>query len=1070
MTSSIAFPGVLSTPSSSSYSSSLTYQWSYDVFLSFRGEDTRNNFTAHLYSALRQKGINTYIDDELRRGEEISSTLVKAIEGSRISIIVFSENYASSTWCLEELIKILECKESKQQTVLPVFYKVEPSTVRHQKNSFEEALAKHAEDKFNDGAVKVRRWKTALKQVANLSGWQLGINGNESKFIQEIVEEVSRIVLNRINLHVADHPVGIKSRVKDINMLLCIEMNDTRMIGIFGIGGIGKTTIAKVMYNLIADQFEGSCFLANVRETFNPDKGGHIQLQEKILSEILKDPSLKVGHVDRGISLIKERLCCKKVLLVLDDVDHLYQLEKLCGSCDWFGLGSRIIITTRDEHLLVKHNVGLKYPMNELDFGDAFKLFTWHAFKADKPDDGFVELTKLVLQYAGGLPLALTVVGSNLRGRDICYWKTELEKYKKVPEKKIQEILKISYDGLDYYEQKIFLDIACFFKGDDKKYVTKILDGCGFFPDAGIRNLMDKCLITVDEYDQLRMHELLEDMGKEIIREKSPEKPGRRSRLWFHEDVRYVLEENTNLTSMNFRECEYLTKISDLSRCSNLKELILDGCKNLVEVHDSVGFLDRLVELSFDQCSSLKNLPRSFKLRSLELLKLKGCTSLEKFPEIECEMEHLKRLWLESTVIEELPSSITYLTGLKQLYMYGCKSLVRLPINIFQLERLESVGVASCPKFGKKVRHNGQSMPCTQENEISPGTKLLSLLPPVMSASISKVECFSIPFPSMVLLPESNLFRTFNLSSSLRTLILSESGIVSLPLCIKEFVGLSHLYLEDCKQLEEILQLPPNIEKINARGCMLLERFPHVSAESSFGTPDLKRLRWIDLSNCNKIHVNVGNHAPNPLLIQERFESKTSSRIIYPGSKVPEWFKYRKETTSYSNYCEVDIDNAPLRTHEMVALVLCFVVGPIPVGLETITVSISGQPSRHHMWLTPSIDQHLVWLQYITSNSIEIQRRYKEGNSNNMRFTFESYSKEAILKSVGVHLIYKNDDFMDRIRLSKRYRDDGDHNLELEWNPQQKRQSSTSSVMDLEDTDDDLINEDLDLEIQVGYA
>lgn len=156
----------------SSSSSSSTGRWTYEVFLSFRGEDTRHNFTSHLYQNLFQKEINTFIDDEeLRSGEKISSSLLKAIEQSRISIVVLSQTYASSGWCLDELLKILECKETKGQIVLPVFYKVDPSDVRHQKNSFETSLAKHEERFKND--IKVQRWKAALTQVANLSGWHL---------------------------------------------------------------------------------------------------------------------------------------------------------------------------------------------------------------------------------------------------------------------------------------------------------------------------------------------------------------------------------------------------------------------------------------------------------------------------------------------------------------------------------------------------------------------------------------------------------------------------------------------------------------------------------------------------------------------------------------------------------------------------------------------------------------------------------------------------------------------------------------------------------------------------------
>lgn len=323
------------------------------------------------------------------------------------------------------------------------------------------------------------------------------------------------------------------------------------MVGIFGVGGIGKTTIAKVIYNSIAYQFKDSCFLADVRET-SMKECGLVKLQEILLSQILGNSSLKVGNVDRGINVIKERLCCKRVLLVLDDVDQLVQLQILSGEHNWFGLGSRIIITTRDEHLLIKHNVDFTYKMNELDHNEAFQLFSLHAFKSDKPHDDFVDLTEHALHYAGSLPLALTVLGADLYGRDIHHWKSALERYKRIPKKKILEKLKLSYDGLEESEKNIFLDIACFFKGRNAKYVTNILDSCGFFPDIGITVLVEKSLITIDE-NALVMHDLLQDMGREIVRQESPKEPGKRSRLWFHKDVRYVLEENmVRLTSKNY--------------------------------------------------------------------------------------------------------------------------------------------------------------------------------------------------------------------------------------------------------------------------------------------------------------------------------------------------------------------------------------------------------------------------------------------------------------------------------------------------------------------------------------
>ena len=145
-----------------------TARFIYDVFLSFRGEDTRYNFTSHLYKALCDKGFNTFIDDDnLQKGEEISTELLKAIELSMISIVVFSENFASSTWCLNELVKILECKNFGQ-IVLPVFYKVNPSEVRKQEGRFGIALTKHEEKHNKD---KVQSWRAALTKATDLVGF-----------------------------------------------------------------------------------------------------------------------------------------------------------------------------------------------------------------------------------------------------------------------------------------------------------------------------------------------------------------------------------------------------------------------------------------------------------------------------------------------------------------------------------------------------------------------------------------------------------------------------------------------------------------------------------------------------------------------------------------------------------------------------------------------------------------------------------------------------------------------------------------------------------------------------------
>ncbi|KAG6675472.1 hypothetical protein I3842_15G104000 [Carya illinoinensis] len=438
-------------------SSSSVHPWTHDTFLSFRGEDVRQKFISHLYHALNKRGINTYIDDGLKRGKEISQALFQAIKGSMTSIIVLSKNYAGSRWCLKELLKILECMETIKQSVLPVFYEVDPSEVRNQKGSFGEAFAK-LKDRF-EGNKEVLKWKAALEKLANMSGVELKNYRKESEFIEVIIQWVELRLVNETPLSVAKYPVGIECRKRDIYQHLSIERNDIiRIVGIFGIGGIGKTTVSKDIYNQIYSKFEGSCFLSNIRE-ISKQAEGLIQLQNTLLFDIL-GTSLDVRDIDKGINVIKHRLSSKRVLLILDDVDELVQIEKLVGDRDWFGLGSRIIITTRDQRLLDNAKVDSKHVLKLLDDNEALWLFSLHSVGKDEQTDEYVDLAKRAIKYAKGLPLALAVLGSDLKGKSTHQWKSALNKYKNIPNRNIQKVFLVSYEGLDDNEKEMFLDVA----------------------------------------------------------------------------------------------------------------------------------------------------------------------------------------------------------------------------------------------------------------------------------------------------------------------------------------------------------------------------------------------------------------------------------------------------------------------------------------------------------------------------------------------------------------------------------------------------------------------------------
>ena len=172
-----------------------------------------------------------------------------------------------------------------------------------------------------------------------------------------------------------------------------------------------------------------------------------------------------------------------------------------------------------------------------------FMLFSQKAFKNDQPAEDFVELSKQVVGYANGLPLALEVIGSFLHRRSVLQWKSAINRLNEIPNRKIIDVLRISFDGLHESEKKIFLDIACFLMGFKIDRITRILESSGFHAGIGIPVLIERSLISVSR-DQVWMHNLLQIMGKEIVRCESPEERGRRSRLWTYEDVCLAMTEN----------------------------------------------------------------------------------------------------------------------------------------------------------------------------------------------------------------------------------------------------------------------------------------------------------------------------------------------------------------------------------------------------------------------------------------------------------------------------------------------------------------------------------------------
>ncbi|CAN6561758.1 unnamed protein product [Malus baccata var. baccata] len=924
----------------STSSSSSLKRWKYDVYLSFKREDTRKNFTDYLYFALKDAQVNVFMDDdELRRGESLKNDLIQGIEGSKIAVIVFSRWYAESSWCLDELVKIMECRRTLGQIVFPIFYDVDPSDVRKQTGTFATAFLNH-DRRLYEVKEKLQLWRDALTEAANLSCFVFGdADGYEGKFIREIVTQISRALNRSTCLEVATNLVGIGSRVQAISNYLDVGgSNDVRIIGIWGMGGVGKTTVAKAIFNKYQYTFEGKSFLQNVRER------KLVQLQEQLLFDILKPSNIMVSSVDQGILEIVLRLQHRRVLAIVDDIDCMEQLEALAIKRDSFGAGSRIIITTRDEHLLRMLGVDTIYELPAMNREEALLLLSWHAFRKNYPEEEYFELTRETADYCGGLPLALEVVGSYLSGKSVSAWKGALEKLESHTHEMIHERLKISFDELADDDLKaIFLDISCFFTGMNKDYVMKILDGCDLYPEIGISVLQEQCLVTTNDDFTLVMHDLLRYMGREIVHAESPDDPGKRSRLWHHEDVICVLRNKSGteavqgitldlqesdkasfsaeafrnmqslrllklnyveltgsynnvsnelrwlcwhgfplevipedfdhpnivaidlsysklirvwedsdlllekLKYLNLSHSHYLTLSPDFSKLPNLEQLILQDCKCLLDIDQSIGQLEKLVLLDLKDCKVLRDLPESFyELTSLETLDLAGCSKFENLAEDLGEMVSLKTLIVDNTAMKSIPPSISRLKNLMYLSLHGLK------------------------------------------------WPLTSLLPP-MPVGLNSIRVLSLAgcdLTDVAILMELR---------SLISLDLQRSSICSLP-SLSGFSKLDTLRLNYCTRLHAIPDLPTSLEILEADECIALEKMPDFSEMSRMRvlhlnhSPKLTEIPGLhkSLKSMTRIHMEACKNltADFRRKILQGWTSCGYGGIFLNGNYMPEWFRY----------------------------------------------------------------------------------------------------------------------------------------------------------------------------------
>jgi len=345
------------------------------------------------------------------------------------------------------------------------------------------------------------------------------MTSDEGLLLDEVVKRVVKIMSEKTQLHVAKNPTGLDDKVKDFEttILRLQHIGKVQVVGIVGLGGVGKTTLAKEFFNRKRSKYDKSYFLSDVRE--NARISLH-SLQSKLLKG-LSHSDRQIDDIHQGTEMLRQFLPSSQILLILDDIDHGDQVDALLPDRNVLHKDSLILITSRDKGVLRRSRVKEKsiYMLTGLSEQHSQELFCSYAFCQPYPLLGFKHLVNKFLRACDGLPLSLIVFGALLSGENNeSDWEAIL--YKLEVPKEIKISLKISYDALSKQEQQIFLDIACFFIGKNKNSAITAWDGSGWQGSLGFKNLQLKCLVEVDNENIIHMHDHLRDLGRDLAEDK----------------------------------------------------------------------------------------------------------------------------------------------------------------------------------------------------------------------------------------------------------------------------------------------------------------------------------------------------------------------------------------------------------------------------------------------------------------------------------------------------------------------------------------------------------------------
>ncbi|CAN1781726.1 Disease resistance protein RUN1 [Linum perenne] len=883
-----------STSSSSSSGSEYHGPWEYDVFLCFRGE-TRTSFTSHVMAALSEKKIRTFIDTMLGKGNSITD-LLSVLKRSALSVIIFSERFAESTWCLDEVATISRSMKEFGHRVLPVFYNVDPSEVDGETGSYAAMIESQDGSKYPP-SVKMK-WRSALKEVVDKAGLTSCEIRHDSQLIKAIVDNVWKELVDMSPRLKPKNLIGMDSRVWEVERLLDMNRSDDiRVVGLWGMSGMGKTTLARALYQrftnfLKEDTGKKHYFVQNINAKWKGRPDNLEGLQKELYATLLSEQDQNITSGDLETSYRRARLSRLKVFIVLDDVEYWSQLEQLLlgdvlNLTKLFALGSRIIVTTRNRKVLESAMARI-YHVEKLNPQESLRLFSLYSFRREVPPEDRRYQSITAVGYCQGYPLALRVLGCALFRKSKSYWQSYLDGLRKTGKQEIHGVLRKSYDELARDEKPMFLDIACFFRRNySKSNLIKMMESSYYSAYSRVEDLIDKALLICDQSSDhegsnddvggqiIEVHDLLHQMAWNIIGEE-PELANR-TRLENPNDIHKLLttrKDFVNLRWFDLSYCKNLTIVPDLSKATHLESLKLAGCKSIVELPSFVEYLDKLITLDVGACENLEILPPKLGSKHLKHVIISNCRKIKQCPELVSNWDNLD---LHGTPITTLPSSIYSVKQAQTLYLHG-QSITTFPQFSPTLK-----GFYLCHTAIEKLPHQRPSdsskynLPRIAQLQLIENSKLVKFSRNIWN--IVTTELIIIGSPMLEMLPEipenptardlrvlvveqcktfKRLPSSINILKSLEVLSLTGAAIRLMPLCIQDLEQLRTLDMSHCKSLESLpstISMLGRLSQIYLVGCLSLRSLPELpQSVKTLAAGNCKSLQAVSSSNFRKLH------------------------------------------------------------------------------------------------------------------------------------------------------------------------------------------------------------------------